>query len=154
MKRKQEKPIYGNSQGAKSSGINLDLGKQKKSKLTAQKSSKSGELFNARTQKLRQRSRQISRFIKIAPVEIKSFPRMMFKVSIFGLIIYQGLIHTQIGRSLMAKVARQVSSLNAQVETTRTKVNIKALTEKRQKNAEDNFDDAWQRAGGEPKNKE
>lgn len=152
MKRKPEKPIYGNYQGAKSSGIDLDLGNPEKSK-SSQDRSKSGELFDARTQKLQRRSRRTARFIKVAPVELKSFPRMMFKVGMLGLVIYQGLIHTQIGRSLTAKISRQVSSFNTQVETTRSKVNIKALTKNRQKNADDRFDDAWNRAGGDPKQK-
>jgi hypothetical protein len=153
MKRKQEQPIYGNSQGAKASEIDLNLGKQKKAKLSVQKSCQSGELFDKRTQKLRQRSRH-PRFARIKPVAIKSFPRTILKVGIFSLVLSQGLTHTQIGKGLMAKLSQQITHLNTQVETTKTKVNIKALTEKRQKNADDRFDDAWDRAGGEPKKKE
>ncbi|WP_295613352.1 hypothetical protein [Chamaesiphon sp. GL140_3_metabinner_50] len=153
MKRKQEKPIYGNSQGAKASEIDLNLGDRKKSKLTAQKSCQSGELFDKRTGKLRQRSRH-PRFARIKPVAIKSFPRTILKVGIVALVIHQGLTHTQIGKSLMAKISQQMVRFNTHVETTKTKVNIKALTENRQKNADDRFDDAWNRAGGEPKKKE
>ena len=153
MKRKQEKPVYGNSQGAKASEIDFDLGKQKKAKLTAQQSCQSGELFDKRTRKLRHRSRH-PRFARIKPVAIKSFPRTILKVGIVALVIHQGLTHTQIGRSLMAKISQQITHINAKVETTKQKVNIKALTENRQKNADDRFDDAWHRAGGEPKKKE
>ncbi len=154
MKRKQEKPIYGNYQGAKASEVDLDLGKQKKSKLTAQNSAKSGELFDNRTQKLRQRSLQMPRFPRIKPVAINSLPRTILKVGLLGLVLSQGLIHTQIGKTLMAKVSQQIARLNTHAETTRSTLNIKALTEKRQKNADDRFDDAWDRAGGEPEKKE
>jgi hypothetical protein len=148
MNRKKEKPIYGNSQGAKSGGLNSNP--QRKPPPEKQYA-KSGELFDDRSSQL---SGNNYRSTQLKPAKIKSFPRTIFKLSIVGIIVYQLLANTQIGRGLTARASQQVADLQRNMDTTRSKLDPKTRGEKRQKVVEDRFEDAWQRAGGESEKKE
>ena len=155
MKRQPAKPVYGKSQGAKSSGFNLDKGNYKKSHSLAQKDRNSSEIHNPTAeQRPPQQANRIRRFAKIKPVTIASFPRTILKLGVAGIVIHQVLVSTPIGRSLAARGSQHLANISKNIGETLSKLDPKNTQQKRQENADNSFDDSWRRAGGEIEKKE
>ena len=154
MKRQPVKPIYGKSQGAKSTGFNLDKGNCQKSQFSTQTESNSGNPIDRRSKQRVKPSDRIRRFTRSKPVAIASFPRTILKISIAAIVIYQGSIHTPIGRDIAARGSRQLANLQKNIGETLFKLDPKNASKKRQDNADNNFKDAWKRASGNAKDKD
>jgi hypothetical protein len=141
MKLKQKKPTYGNSQGAKPREASTDRGHKKSSAALRQQYAQSGEFTD--------RKHQQDRLLRSNSVTLDSLPRKIFKVGIIGFILCPLLVYTPIGKSITTRISQGIAGVQQKIGSTQSEVNLKTMTEKKQKAADDRFDDTLKRAGDE-----
>jgi hypothetical protein len=142
MKRKTVKPTYGNSQGAKSGNLNAERNSQNKSTPPQQKYAQTDKSSDRQHLQLRSDS-----------TSIHSLPRTVFKLTIVGVIIAGLLTHTKIGKSVTVQILAHLGTGQKNLDATKSTLDLNQAKERKQKAFDDRFDDAWEKAGGEPEKK-
>jgi hypothetical protein len=145
MKRKQEKPTYGNSQGSKSSEVSSELGRKKSSASSAPQYAQSGEFTD--------RKNHNHRSLRSNSATLTSLPRTIFKVGIIILILYPVLVYTPIGKSITTRVSKGIAGIKQKIGGIQPEKNLKTMGENRQRAADERFDDALKKSGIEPDKK-
>jgi hypothetical protein len=116
MSHNREKMIYSDFKLAKSVGINSNKS-SKKSKSLEQRHAKDRGLFDSHVARLSKQKNHSSRSIQQTAAPIHSLPRTILKLSIVGLVFHQGLVHTQIGRSLANNASQKITELQKKIIT-------------------------------------
>jgi hypothetical protein len=142
MNRKKARPTYGNSQGAKSGNLNVERNSQNRSTLSQQKYAQTDKSSDRKYLQLQSNS-----------TSIHSLPRTLFKLTIVGVITAGLLTHTKIGKSLTVQMLAHLGTGQKNLDATKSTLDLNQAKERKQKAFDDRFDDAWEKAGGEPEKK-
>jgi hypothetical protein len=139
MKQKKARPTYGNSQGAKSDSLNVERNGNNKSSSPKQQYAQADKSSDRKHLELQSDS-----------TSLHSLPRTIFKLTIFGLITAGFLTQTKIGKSITVQILAQLATGQ---KTTQSTLDINKAKESKQKDFDDRWNNAWEKAGGNP-NKE
>lgn len=135
MNSKKNKPVYGNSKGAKSGEISSDLSQSRQS------SSKDSEIYG----KPNSRRSSVS-----TSASMKSLPRELFKWGSILLIVSLLSNNTLPGQKIKAIVFSKMSLLYLTATKNISNIHPNEMQKRRQENSDNNFKDAWRRAGEKP----
>jgi hypothetical protein len=142
MNRKKARPTYGNSQGAKSGNLNVERNSQNRSTLSQPKYAQTDKSSDRQHLQLRSDS-----------ASLHSLPRTVVKLTIVGLITAGLLTHTKIGKSVTIRILAHLGTGQKNLDATKSTLDLNQAKERKQKAFDDRFDDAWEKAGGEPEKK-
>ena len=140
MSSRKNKPVYGKSQGAVSSEPARDS-------LSANRSSSGNIQDDKSTNQVNHHHRKID-FRKY--VLIRSLPRTIFRLSILGIVIHLLVAHTAPGKYVAGSIVEKMIELKISTTKQASDIHPQELSKKRQKNADENFRDAYRRAGEKP----